>query len=43
VRRWKASGLTAEAFAVREGIAPTTLSWWRWRFGRDGERFGQAR
>jgi hypothetical protein len=43
VRRWKASGLTAEAFAVREGIAPATLSWWRWRLGRDGERFGQAR
>jgi hypothetical protein len=43
VRRWKASGLTAEAFAAREGTSAATLSWWRWRLARDGERFGQAR
>jgi hypothetical protein len=43
VRRWKASGLTTEAFAAREGIAATTLSWWRWRLAREGERVGKAR
>jgi hypothetical protein len=43
VRRWKASGLTAGAFAAREGIAPATLSWWRWRLAREGERIEKAR
>jgi hypothetical protein len=43
VRRWKASGLPAEAFAAREGTSAATLSWWRWRLARDGERIGQAR
>jgi hypothetical protein len=27
VRRWKASGLTARAFAAREGLNARTLSW----------------
>lgn len=43
VRRWKASGLTAERFAAREGIAAATLSWWRWRLACDGERVGKTR
>lgn len=43
VRGWKASGLTAQAFAAREGISAATLSWWRWRLSRDGERVGKAR
>jgi hypothetical protein len=43
VRRWKASGLTAEAFAAREGTSAATLSWWRWRLAREGERIGKAR
>ena len=28
VRRWRASGLTARAFAAREGCNAGTLSWW---------------
>lgn len=30
VDRWKRSGLTAPAFAAREGLDPGQLSWWKW-------------
>lgn len=38
VRRWRLSGLTAEAFAAREGCAAGTLRWWAWRLGRGEQR-----
>ena len=31
VRRWRASGLSAKAFAEREGIAYSTFLYWRRR------------
>ena len=33
VARWVKSGLSADAFAAREGVKPRTLAWWRWRLG----------
>lgn len=35
IERWQHSGLTAGQFAAREGIRPQTLTWWRWRLGRE--------
>jgi transposase-like protein len=34
VQRWKDSGLTAREFAAETGLNPRTLSYWRWRLGR---------
>ena len=31
VAAWQRSGLTAKAFAVARGVAPSTLTWWKWR------------
>jgi transposase len=31
VERWERSGLSIEAFAVRERIKPKQLGWWRWK------------
>jgi transposase len=31
VARWEASGLSAAAFAAREGLAAKRLVWWRWK------------
>lgn len=33
VARWQAGGLSAKAFAAREGIDAKLLGWWRWRLG----------
>jgi hypothetical protein len=33
----EASGLSLKAFATREGVPHTTLSWWRSRLRRSGE------
>jgi transposase-like protein len=38
VARWTGSGLTAAAFARREGVNPRTLAYWRWRLRADGHR-----
>jgi hypothetical protein len=35
VADWRASGLTAGEFSTRRGFAPTTLTWWSWRLGRE--------
>jgi hypothetical protein len=35
VRRWRASGLSARAFASREQLNPGTLLWWSSKLGRD--------
>lgn len=35
VRRWRASGLTAEQFATGEGLKAGTLDWWSSRLQRD--------
>lgn len=32
VRRWKASGLTAEKFAASRGFSASNLWYWSWRF-----------
>lgn len=32
LERWQRSGLTRTEFAKREGLAPATLSWWRYVF-----------
>ncbi len=34
VREWKRSGLTAAAFAEREGLNAGTLTWWSSKLGR---------
>jgi|CXWL01.1.fsa_nt_gi hypothetical protein len=34
IARWQRSGLTAERFAGREGINPRTLTFWKWKLGR---------
>jgi hypothetical protein len=36
VRHWRASGLTAGAFAAREGLSASTLLWWSSKLKRDG-------
>lgn len=33
VKKWKASGLNASAFALQEGIDAKQLVWWRWKLG----------
>jgi transposase len=38
VRRWQRSGLTAKQFEARTGIKASTLSYWKWRLGKDGQR-----
>jgi hypothetical protein len=35
VAAWRASGLSRERFAQREGFTPASLKWWAWRIGRD--------
>jgi hypothetical protein len=35
VRRWKESGLTCDEFAARAGINAGTLSYWKWRLGKE--------
>jgi len=37
-REWRAGRLTQREFARRKGIAPTTLSWWSCRVGREARR-----
>lgn len=31
VRRWEQSGQSCKEFAAEEGLAWSTLSWWKWR------------
>jgi hypothetical protein len=38
VRRWQTSGLSAAAFAAREGVNAKTLSFWRWNLGQKKAR-----
>jgi transposase len=33
VAAWQKSGKSADEFAASRGIAPRTLTWWRWRLG----------
>ena len=37
VERWQRSGQTAQQFAAREGVSPTTLIWWRGALRRAGQ------
>jgi hypothetical protein len=37
VARWERSGLTQREFAARNGLTPTTISWWRHVFRRAAE------
>jgi hypothetical protein len=34
VSEWESSGLKLAEFARAQGVAPATLSWWRWTIGR---------
>ena len=34
--KWKRSGLSIPEFARREGLNPSTLSWWKWKLGSEG-------
>lgn len=33
VKAWQKSGKSADEFAASHGIAPRTLTWWKWRLG----------
>lgn len=35
VSRYERSGLTAKAFAAREGLSARSLSWWKWKLGSE--------
>jgi transposase len=35
VQRWQDSDLTAAEFAAEVGINPRTLSYWKWRLGKE--------
>lgn len=35
VERWQDSGLTAAEFGAEVGVNPRTLSYWKWRLGKD--------
>jgi hypothetical protein len=43
VERWVDSGLTAAEFGAEAGINPRTLTYWKWRLGRDGGGRRRAR
>ena len=43
VERWVDSGLTATEFGAEAGINPRTLTFWKWRLGRDRARAGRPR
>lgn len=38
IARWERSGLTATAFAAREGLNAGTLSYWKWKLRRTDRR-----
>jgi hypothetical protein len=35
VEQWISSGLTAAEYGDRAGVNPRTLSYWKWRLGRE--------
>jgi hypothetical protein len=35
VAGWRASGQSADGYAVRHGFSSSTLKWWAWKLGRD--------
>lgn len=37
VSGWRASGGSADAYAMRHGFASSTLKWWAWKLGRKTE------
>lgn len=36
-RAWKKSGLSCAEYSEREGLKPSTLSWWTWKLRELGE------
>lgn len=43
IERWNDSGLTAAEFARDAGVNAKTLTFWKWRLGRDERRTRAAR
>ena len=39
VAAWRASGLSAPAFARRSRLSASTLRYWAWKLGRESEGF----
>jgi hypothetical protein len=37
VKAWKASGERAAVFAASRGVAPSTLTWWKWRLSHGAD------
>ncbi|MEL6185200.1 MAG: hypothetical protein AAFU79_11300 [Myxococcota bacterium] len=37
VEEWQRSGLSANAFAARGQLNPSTLTWWKWRLGAEAD------
>jgi len=43
IARWQQSKLSAEEYAPREGVRPSSLKWWRWRLSGETRRAGAAK
>lgn len=41
VQRWRDSDLTAAEFASEVGVNPRTLSYWKWRLGKESGEVGR--
>lgn len=42
IARWQQSKLSAEEYAPREGVRPSSLKWWRWRLSGETRRAAGA-
>lgn len=42
LEKWKASDLSADAFAEQQGLTAQALKWWRWKIGDDDAKAAKA-